>query len=320
MYRIGICDDAEGVCVSLKEMILRFAHANHVQMEVMIWRTGEELCHFLEKEGQVDLLFLDIVLFPRAMSQADASGTFGSLSIWRMPRGSRSSSAYCGGCDLFEMSGVEAGNFIRNYLNDRQMQIVYISEYSSYAMELFRVQPLDFLIKPITQEQMNSCLELAVKLIGRNRKIFICQDGRDTFPILVGSSFYLCGAEGDHRVRALQQAVLLFFPYGQPLKQITASGVFHGKELLKHAHIQSLAETPWTGDQRHIILCFPPLSDEVRFIYIEIIVNAYFFKILTSDTHCPGHDPRSFRSVLERDSCETLIPNRYFAIIHVSVI
>lgn len=88
MYRIGICDDAEGVCVSLKEMILRFAHANHVQMEVVIWRTGEELCHFLEKEGRVDLLFLDIV--------------------------------------LYEISGIEAGNFIRNYLDDRQMQIVYI--------------------------------------------------------------------------------------------------------------------------------------------------------------------------------------------------
>ena len=86
MYRIGICDDAEGVCVSLKEMILRFAHANHVQMEVMIWRTGEELCHFLEKEGQVDLLFLDIVLFPRAMSQADAKQTFGECCEGQQPR------------------------------------------------------------------------------------------------------------------------------------------------------------------------------------------------------------------------------------------
>lgn len=43
MYRIGICDNAESVCVSLKEMILQFAHANHVQMETMLWHTGEEL-------------------------------------------------------------------------------------------------------------------------------------------------------------------------------------------------------------------------------------------------------------------------------------
>lgn len=156
MYRIGICDDAEGVCVSLKEMILRFAHANHVQMEVVIWRTGEELCHFLEKEGRVDLLFLDIV--------------------------------------LYEISGIEAGNFIRNYLDDRQMQIVYISEYSSYAMELFRTQPMEFLVKPIAQEHVDRCLELAVKLIGRNRQTFVCQDGRDSFPIPYGDILYFASA------------------------------------------------------------------------------------------------------------------------------
>ncbi len=225
MYRIGICDDAEGVCVSLKEMILRFAHANHVQMDVMMWRTGEELCHFLEKEGQVDLLFLDIVLFPRAMSQADASGTFGSLSIWRMPRGSRSSSAYCGGCDLFEISGVEAGNFIRNYLNDRQMQIVYISEYSSYAMELFRVQPLDFLIKPITQEQMNDCLNKAMEYIDGNRKTFFYQNGKECIYIPYGD-------------------ILYFTSEGRKVKVITNSAVreFYGKlnGVLKEAPGQFL--------------------------------------------------------------------------------
>ena len=99
MYRIGICDNAESVCVSLKEMILQFAHANHVQMETMIWHTGEELY---------------IV--------------------------------------LFEMSGIEAGDYIRNYLDNKQVQIVYISENSSYALELFQTQPLNFLIKPIVQE------------------------------------------------------------------------------------------------------------------------------------------------------------------------
>lgn len=187
MYRIGICDDAESVCVSLKEMILRFAYANHVQMEVMIWRTGEELCHFLETDGQVDLLFLDIV--------------------------------------LFEMSGIEAGDFIRNCLEDRQMQIVYISEYSSYAMELFRTQPMEFLVKPITQEQIDRCLELAVKLTDRNRKTFVCQDGKDIFQIPYGD-------------------ILYFVSEGRKVKVITKNAVkeFYGKldGVLKEAPEQFL--------------------------------------------------------------------------------
>ena len=82
MYRVGICDDAESVCDSLKEMVLWFARSGNVHIETEIWYTGEELCHYLKQEGQIDILFLDIV--------------------------------------LFEMSGVEVGDFIRNYLEDIQ--------------------------------------------------------------------------------------------------------------------------------------------------------------------------------------------------------
>ncbi len=54
--------------------------------------------------------------------------------------------------ELFRMTGIEAGDFIRNRLEDRSMQIIYISGKSSYARELFKTQPMDFLVKPITQQ------------------------------------------------------------------------------------------------------------------------------------------------------------------------
>lgn len=152
MYQIGICDDAKSVCASLEEMILQFACSNHVPVKTAIWHTGEELCHFLETKGHIDLLFLDIV--------------------------------------LLQMSGIEAGTFIRNDLEDRKMQIVYISEKSSYALELFRTQPMDFLVKPIIPEQMDRCLKLAVKLMSRNRKTFVCQNGKETFNVPCGDILY----------------------------------------------------------------------------------------------------------------------------------
>lgn len=187
MYRIGICDDAESVCTSLKEMILKFAHTHHVPVKTETWHTGEELCQYLKAEGQIDLLFLDIV--------------------------------------LFEMSGVEVGDFIRNYLEDRKMQIVYISEKPSYALELFRTQPMEFLVKPIMQEQMDRCLKLAVKLIGRNRKTFVCQNGKETFNIPCGEIFY-------------------FTSEGRKVKIFTVYGVreFYGKlkDVLKEVPEQFL--------------------------------------------------------------------------------
>ena len=54
--------------------------------------------------------------------------------------------------ELFRMTGIEAGDFIRNRLEDRSMQIIYISGKSSYARELFKTQPMDFLVKPITKQ------------------------------------------------------------------------------------------------------------------------------------------------------------------------
>lgn len=152
MYRIGICDDAESVCDSLKEMVLWFARSNNVHIETEIWHTGEDLCDYLKGGEPIDILFLDIV--------------------------------------LFQMSGVEVGDFIRNYLEDRRMQIVYISEKSSYALELFRTQPMEFLVKPILQEQIDRCLELALKLIRKNREKFVYQNGKDCFYVPCGDILY----------------------------------------------------------------------------------------------------------------------------------
>lgn len=174
MYRIGICDDAESVCDSLKEMVLWFARSNNVHIETEIWHTGEDLCDYLKGGEPIDILFLDIV--------------------------------------LFQMSGVEAGDFIRNYLEDRRMQIVYISEKSSYALDLFRTQPMEFLVKPIRQEQIDRCLELALKLIGRNREKFAYQNGKDCFYVPCGD-------------------ILYFTSEGRKVKIITNHGVreFNGK-------------------------------------------------------------------------------------------
>ncbi len=152
MYRVGICDDAKGVCAALEKMILQFAGQNNLDIETEIWYTGEGLCDDLEKNICIDLLFLDI--------------------------------------ELFQMSGTDVGYFIRNCLGNREMQIVYISGKSSYACELFRTQPMEFMVKPITQEQVNHCLELAIKLIGRGRKRFVFQSGKDYFYIPYGEILY----------------------------------------------------------------------------------------------------------------------------------
>lgn len=152
MYNIGICDDGKNMCSSLEKMILQYAEDKNIPVEIKIWYSGEGVCDYLREKQQVDILFLDI--------------------------------------ELFKMTGIQTGNFIRNSLEDRNMQIIYISGKSSYAQELFKTQPMDFLVKPITQEDIEETLDLAIKILRKNIGKFEFQIGFDFYYISFGDILY----------------------------------------------------------------------------------------------------------------------------------
>lgn len=152
MYNIGICDDGKNTCASIEEMIMQYAEKKKLRIDVQVWYAGEELCQYLEQGGHLDILFLDI--------------------------------------ELVKLTGIEVGGFIRNKMEDRGMQIIYISGHSAYAQKLFRTQPLDFLVKPIAVQQIEDSLELAAKLLKRNSEKFGFQNGRDYYYISYGNILY----------------------------------------------------------------------------------------------------------------------------------
>lgn len=174
MYHIGICDDGKNICSSLEEMILGYTKEKGVSAEVKVWYSGESLCDYLKQGGHVDILFLDI--------------------------------------ELVSLSGIEAGDFIRNRLEERSMQIIYISGRPSYAQELFRTQPMDFLIKPIDRERMEETLSLAIKILGKGADKFEFQCGRDYY--------YLPYSE-----------IMYFVSDGRKIRVVTSGGEkeFYGK-------------------------------------------------------------------------------------------
>lgn len=120
MYRIGICDDDKILCSALEEQIYALEEELKEKFEVEVWYSGETIQSDLEKGIQFDLIFLDI--------------------------------------ELAQKNGIEVGGFIRNEMEDLKTHIVYISSKQSYAMRLFRIQPLDFLIKPLKKEQVKEVL------------------------------------------------------------------------------------------------------------------------------------------------------------------
>lgn len=157
MYTIGICDDGENVCIAIEKMLLQYAKERNIRVDTNVWYSGEGLRDYLEAGNHLDILFLDI--------------------------------------ELFKMTGIEVGNYIRKQLDDMGMQIVYISGKSSYAQQLFKTQPLDFLVKPILQAQINETMETAVRIIKKKEERFEFQQGKEHYYVPMGDIVYF-GSEG----------------------------------------------------------------------------------------------------------------------------
>ena len=152
MYRIGICDDDKVLCAELEEQIYSIAKELCIPVEVEVWYSGEGIQNDLKKGIQMDLIFLDI--------------------------------------ELVQNNGVAVGTFIRNEMNDLQTHIVYISAKESYAMQLFKVQPLDFLIKPLAFEQMKEVFVRSIRQKQNAEIYFEYQKGNSVFRILTKDIVY----------------------------------------------------------------------------------------------------------------------------------
>lgn len=134
MFNIGICDDEKGTCAELENMLYAFGEKQGITLEVSIWYSGESLCAFLKNETILDILFLDI--------------------------------------ELISTDGIKVGGFIRDELENLETVIIYISSKSNYAMSLFRIQPFDFLIKPLNQKMIDDVMEQSVRIYEKKNQFF----------------------------------------------------------------------------------------------------------------------------------------------------
>lgn len=152
MYRIGICDDDKELCSGLEEQIYRIAGELSIKAEVDVWYSGEGILQDLGKGIQLDLIFLDI--------------------------------------ELVQKNGIAVGTYIRNEMEDIQTHIVYISSMESYAMQLFKVQPLDFLVKPVSDGQIKEVLLRSMKQRKRAEAFFEFQKGNSVMRIPTNAILY----------------------------------------------------------------------------------------------------------------------------------
>lgn len=252
MYNIGICDDGESICESMKKMLAQYGQERKIRFDISTWYTGEELRDYLAKGGLLDVLFLDIELFCKEIDSTpicnlgyNADRTCDPEPIGEDCVKKDEGSELQRNHDLKQemgMTGIEVGGYIRNQLENMGMQIVYISGKASYAQQLFKTQPLDFLVKPISQQQINDVMDLAVKIIKKRNEKFEFRRGKDYYYIPMGDIVYL-GSDG-RKVRVITKEATFEY-YGrlkEAAKQLSEDFIMiHYSFIINKGHVQRYA-------------------------------------------------------------------------------
>lgn len=172
MIRVAVCDDIREVVAQITEYLEEYQVLKSQRVDIVPFFNAEDLWEYL-KSSSCDLIILDI--------------------------------------ELVKMNGVELGHLIRTELNDHSMNIIYISAMDTYDRQLFDVQPLNFLPKPVDKQKLFDMLDLAIRLLDNQNHNFIFKDKTGSHRLSVkdilyfeslAHNFKVVTSDGDYEFRA----------------------------------------------------------------------------------------------------------------------
>lgn len=152
MFKIAICDDETAICEQIERILEKISRDFLKDLQWDVFYSGESLYYHLRKNNYYDIIFLDI--------------------------------------ELYEMNGVEVGKLIRDEMLNETTHIVYISGNESYAMELFNVRPLDFIIKPFDHNDILRNIKKVLRIHKKYYTIFQYKIGSETHSISTKEIIY----------------------------------------------------------------------------------------------------------------------------------
>lgn len=151
IFKIAVCDDEQIICSTLYETLLKLSEFKSVKFEIDCFTSGEALCREMESTSY-DLLFLDI--------------------------------------ELPQMNGVAVGQYIRETLKNETIQIIYISSKQKYAMELFDMHPLNFLVKPLTDDKIEKVIDKFLLINKTDVELFSFKIGHKYYKVHISDILY----------------------------------------------------------------------------------------------------------------------------------
>ena len=211
MVKIAVCDDIREVVTQITRYLMEYQILENQRLEILPFFNAEDLWEYL-KNKSCDLIILDI--------------------------------------ELVKMNGVELGQLIRTELNDYTMKIVYISAKNCYDRQLFDVQPLNFLPKPIDKEKLFKMIDLTIQLSNDTERFFVFEN-----------------KQGSFRMRF--DDILYFESFDHYLKIVTKSGCYDYKSTLSEV-MKQLSDSRFLQIHRSYIINY---DNTIHIKYEEITMS-----------------------------------------------
>lgn len=152
MIYIAICDDNNAICAQIENILLGYSRKKGIKVSLDVFYSGESLMNFISIGNNFDLIYLDI--------------------------------------ELENMNGIEVGRQIRKLHKDYSTEIVYISGNEGYDRQLFDVQPLHFIPKPINPFIIIEDFELALERTHKIGGFYRYQKGYDIYKVPINDIIY----------------------------------------------------------------------------------------------------------------------------------
>ncbi len=186
--KIAICDDDVILCHQLEDCILCFGKNEDVPVQTSVFFDGKSLWEYMKQGNHFDLIFLDI--------------------------------------EMEQMNGIATGRAIRDTLGDEECKIVFISSRRDYAMELFAIRPMDFLVKPVTEEKLKAIWELYNRLYQKEQNVFYYEAKGSRNYIAFSRILYFRAYNRKIEIHTISGDVITFYGKISEVKKQTDAGRF----------------------------------------------------------------------------------------------
>lgn len=160
MIRIAIVDDADFICEQIENFLREFSKKKSIEIDFDTYYSGEETEKALDS-NYYDCIFLDI--------------------------------------EIGKINGIDVSEYLREKLDNKTTEIIYVSQHRQYAADLFDFDPVMFLLKPVDKAQLIKTFIKFLKRLKINEELFTFKVGRDSQRIPLKDILYF--ESNDHKVK-----------------------------------------------------------------------------------------------------------------------